>query len=106
MKPPYGPVRAQMASDGALSIPPERTTRATGGAEVDLLLHLPKDELWAIEVKRALTPKPERGFHHARSDLDPARSFVVYAGEERYPIGEGIEAISAGGLADELRAGG
>ncbi len=80
--------------------------RTTGGAEVDLLLHLPKGELWAIEVKRGLTPKPERGFHHARSDLNPARSFVVYAGEERYLIEEGIEAISAGGLADELRAGG
>lgn len=70
------------------------------------MLHLPKGELWAIEVKQGLTPKPERGFHHARSDLDPARSFVVYAGEERYPIGDGIEAISARGLTEELRAGG
>ncbi len=68
--------------------------RTAAGAEIDLILEMLGGELWAIEVKRALTPKPGKGFHHAREDLNPARSFVVYAGEERYPLGENVEAVS------------
>lgn len=77
--------------------------RTVSGAEVDLLLELPKGELWAIEVKSGLTPKLERGFHHARTDLNPAKSFVVYAGDERFPLAEGIEAIRLPELANILR---
>jgi uncharacterized protein len=68
--------------------------RTAAGAEIDLLLELPDGVLWAIEIKRGLSPKLERGFHQARIDLKPARSFVVYSGEDRYPIAEGVEAIS------------
>lgn len=67
--------------------------RTSAGAEIDLLLQVQGDELWAIEVKRSLSPRLERGFHHAREDLKPARSFVVYAGTERYPISQQVEAI-------------
>ncbi len=35
----------------------------------------------------------EKGFHHARDDLRPERSFLVYPGSERYPMGDDIEAI-------------
>ena len=78
--------------------------RTANGAEVDLLLQLPKGELWAIDIKCGLTPKPERGFHSARADLKPAQSFVVYAGEERFPLADGIEAIGLRMLAKELLA--
>jgi hypothetical protein len=44
----------------------------------------------------------ERGFHNALGDLEPDRAFIVYSGEERYPKGEGIEAIGLRGLAEEL----
>src|SRR5262245_46092650 len=33
--------------------------------------------------------KVERGFHNACADLRPERRFVVYAGAERFPLGEG-----------------
>jgi len=78
--------------------------RTAQGAEIDLLLQLPKGELWAIEIKSGLTPQPERGFHIARADLKPAKSFVVYAGEARFPLADGIEAISLPMLAKELLA--
>lgn len=68
--------------------------RTSAGAEVDLLLVLPGGALWAIEVKRSLSPKPERGFHHACADLDPERKLVVYPGAETYPVGPDIEAMS------------
>lgn len=76
--------------------------RTAAGAEIDLVLELPGGKLWAIEIKRGLAPKLERGFHHARADLNPAMSFVVYAGTERYPLGQGIEAISLSDLAAAL----
>lgn len=67
--------------------------RTGGGAEIDLLLSWPDDSLWAVEIKRSLGPKVERGFHAACEDLAPARKFVVYPGQERYPIAADIEAI-------------
>lgn len=77
--------------------------RTAAGAEVDLLLDLGKsDGLWAIEIKRSLRPKPKRGFHHALEDLKPRKSFVVYAGNKRYPINAQTEAISLLDLMKEL----
>lgn len=89
-----------------LSLAPSRSRsgfyRTAAGAEMDMVVEIPGRELWTIEVKRSLTPKPGKGFHHANADLKPARSFVVYAGKERFPLGEDIEAISLGELAGLL----
>ena len=83
---------------------PERTRasfyRTAAGAEIDLLLELPNQRLWAIEIKRGVNPKLERGFYHAREDLNPERCFVVHSGNERYPKTEDVEAI---GLSDLCR---
>lgn len=68
--------------------------RSSGGAEIDLLLCWPNGELWAVEIKRSLTPKLERGFHAACADLKPARKLVIYPGEESYRLAEDIEAMS------------
>lgn len=76
--------------------------RTSGGAEIDLLMNWPDGQLWAIEIKRSLNPKPERGFHSACADLQPQRRFVVYPGLERYRLTESIEAISLLELAGEV----
>jgi uncharacterized protein len=85
--------------ENILTLAPERTRasfyRTAAGAEIDLILELPGTHgLWAIEIKRGLAARPERGFYNALEDLKPARAFVVYSGKERYPIKENIEAIS------------
>lgn len=72
--------------------------RSSGGAEIDLILVWPNQDLWAIEIKRSLTPKLERGFYSACDDLQPVRKYVVYAGDEQYPIANDIEAISLTGI--------
>jgi predicted AAA+ superfamily ATPase len=77
--------------------------RTSGGAEIDLLLELPDGALWAIEIKHSLTPRVERGFHAACSDLRPGRRFVVYAGQERVPLAHDVEAIGLMDLAGMLR---
>jgi len=76
--------------------------RTSGGAEIDLLLSWPDGSLWAIEIKRSLSPKLERGFYAACTDLAPTRKFVVYPGAERYRLATDIEAISLQDLATEL----
>lgn len=78
--------------------------RTSGGAEIDLLLAWPDGSLWAVEIKRSLSPKVERGFHAACADLLPVRKFVVYPGQERYRIASDIEAISLAELATEVSA--
>jgi uncharacterized protein len=76
--------------------------RTARGAEIDLILELPGGALWAIEIKRGLSPKVERGFHTACDDLAPVRRIVVYGGTERVPLGHGIEAMSLVDLAQQL----
>lgn len=77
--------------------------RTAAGAEMDLVLDLGgKHGLWAIEIKRGLQTKLERGFYHALEDLKPKKTFVVYAGKERYPLSKQIEVVSLRELAQEL----
>lgn len=60
---------------------------------------------WAVEVKRTLSPKVERGLRSALADIEPERSFVVYPGSERYRLGADIEAIDLPGLCAEVAGG-
>lgn len=71
---------------------------------IDLILTWPNHSQWAIEIKRSLAPKLEKGFHIACQDLKPAKKFVVYPGHERYKIANDIEVISLPQLAAELAA--
>ncbi|MBI1287653.1 MAG: DUF4143 domain-containing protein [Flavobacteriales bacterium] len=75
--------------------------RTADGAEVDLVLELGGSEgLWAIEVKLGLAPKPTKGFFNALEDLQPDRAFIVYSGDERYPLNSEIEVIGLRELAE------
>ena len=78
--------------------------RTLAGAEMDVVLVLPGGRVWTIEVKRSVAPKLERGFHHALTDLTPDKSFVVYNGQERFPLNNHTEAISLVDLARALMA--
>ena len=69
--------------------------RTAGGAEIDLLLEIPGHGTWAIEIKRSESARPEKGFYYACEDVKPKKRFLVTSGTDRYPIGQGIEAISA-----------
>lgn len=83
--------------ENLLAAAPEGTQahfyRTNGGAEIDILLVLPRGQLWAIEVKRSLSPKVERGFYSACQDLQPQHQAVVYPGTEVFPLGHGTTAM-------------
>jgi hypothetical protein len=94
--------------ENLLAAAPERTVasfyRTAAGAEIDLLLEIPGHGLWAIEVKRSLSGRPEKGFYIACQDLKPDRRFVVNAGLEQYPIDAETIAIGVPALARMLSA--
>lgn len=79
--------------------------RTSAGAEVDLVIEHANGQTWAIEIKRSLSAKVSRGFHTARQDLNPDRTFVAYAGDECYPMAKGVEAIGVRELATRLAGG-
>ena len=76
-------------------------TRA--GAELDLILEIPGESApWAVEIKLGLVPKPTRGFYTALEDVEPSQAFVVYSGEDGYPMSSDVHAIGLGELAARL----
>ena len=77
--------------------------RTATGNEIDLLLELPGNKCWAIEIKRSAAPTLSDGFYRALEDVQPDRSFIVYNGEERYAKADGVEAIGLAELAAILK---
>lgn len=94
--------------ENLLAVAPTRTEasfyRSVGGAEIDLVLDIPKHGRWAIEIKRGLTARPEKGFHQACEDIKPDRRFLVYSGSDRYPVTADTEAVGVKELAETLLA--
>lgn len=77
--------------------------RTAAGAELDLVLRLPGNAIWAIEIKRTTTPKVSRGFHLSVDDIKADRKILVYAGEREVPAGDGLRAIPLAAAVEQLR---
>ncbi len=104
--PVAGPSWEGMVIENLLEAAPERTMasfyRTSAGAEIDLLLEIPGHGLWAIEIKRSLTGRPEKGYYIACKDLKPDRRYVVNAGSGQYPVDAETQAIGVRELAELL----
>ena len=77
--------------------------RTAAGAEIDLVLERPRGRRIALEIKLSSAPRPSRGFWSGIADLGPSAAYVVYAGKERYPLGQGVDALPVSMLRDVLR---
>ena len=94
--------------ESLLAVAPNHTKasfyRTTAGAEIDLVLEFGgKQGIWAIEIKRSMAAKLERGNHLALKDIKPEKAFVIYPGKDRYVKSNGVEAISLYRMAEELQ---
>lgn len=67
--------------------------RSAGGAETDLVLEIKPGQRWAVEVKRSSAPALSKGFHVACNDVDAAKCFIVYPGEETYSVGKNVQVL-------------
>ena len=76
--------------------------RTSAGAEIDLVLALRPDRLWAVEVKRTLSPSVGKGFLNACEDIGADRRFIVYPGSIPFPVGHETTAVPLTYLMNEL----
>ena len=74
------------------------------GAEIDLLLEKGGQADIAIEIKRSSAPSPAKGYAQACDDLRITRRYVVYPGNESFPLRNGAQAIGLAELVGLLRA--
>jgi hypothetical protein len=106
--PVVGQTWESFVAETLISVAPEGTEahyyRTSNGTEADLVLTLPGGKVWAIEIKRSSAPSVERGFHIACADLKPNQRFVVYPGEERFPLDAKTDAIGLRALGQMLEA--
>lgn len=78
--------------------------RTTAGAEVDLVLELPRRQRWAIEIKRSKAPVVSKGFHLGAADVGATRRVVVYPGNDSFPLPGAVTAQPLNSLLRELAA--
>ncbi len=105
--PVAGPSWEAFVIESLLAAAPRSTKasfyRTAAGAEVDLVLEVPGEKIWAIEVKRSLAPKLSRGFHQACEDLKADERFVVYPGEEGFPLDADTRCLNVRELARRVQ---
>ena len=70
------------------------------GAELDLLI-MHGGKRFGLEFKCQDAPRMTKSLHIAMEDLKLERAFVVYPGEDSYPLGERAEAMPLSGFSLE-----
>ena len=106
--PVVGPSWEGFAIENLIAAAGERWTpyffRTEDGAEIDLLLERAGRPAMAVEVKRGSAPEIGKGFRLAAESLEVKERYVVYPGEERFPMSGGVTATPLAALAEELAA--
>lgn len=67
--------------------------RTSAKAEIDLVLEGPDNQVWAIEIKRSLAPTVSKGFYYACDDIKATHKFVIYPGNDAFPLSNGVEVM-------------
>ncbi len=78
--------------------------RTAVGAEVDLVIKMPNSEIWAVEIKFGVAPKLGKHFSQTCNDVGATHKFVVYGGDDEFPIGDNIRMISLPKIMEKLIA--
>ena len=76
--------------------------RTAAGAEIDLVIEQNTQQKYAIEIKRSLAPTLSKGFYIGCEDIGATKRFLVYPGQERYPISPQVTALSLTDMMHEL----
>ncbi|MDA1301395.1 MAG: ATP-binding protein [Proteobacteria bacterium] len=95
--------------ENILSVLPSRTEgyfyRTAAGAEVDLVIRMPSSEIWAIEIKHGVAPKIGKHYSNTCDDVGATHKYVVYGGDEEFPVGGDVKVISLSRLMERLHSG-
>jgi len=79
--------------------------RTAAGAEIDLVIKMPSSEIWAVEIKHGVAPKPGKHYSHTCDDVGAAHKYIVYGGEDEFPVSHDVKIISLSGLMERLHSG-
>lgn len=71
------------------------------GAEIDLLIQS-GGRLRGFEIKRTSSPTATRSMHDALVNLELESLDVIHAGSDTFPLAEGIRAVAAGRMLQDL----
>lgn len=64
--------------------------RTAAGAEIDLVIRLSENEVWAVEIKHGLSPKVNKHYSQTCEDVGATCKYVIYGGEKEFPVGNGV----------------
>lgn len=78
--------------------------RTAAGAEIDLVIKMPNHQVWGIEIKYGLAPKLDKHFKQTFNDAGVTHKYIVYGGEDEYPVGDDVRMISLPKLMQKLIA--
>jgi hypothetical protein len=76
--------------------------RTAAGAEIDLVIEHGSKKKYAIEIKRSHSPSLSKGFYLGFEDIEATHRFIVYPGQERFPVTKEVQAISLLEIMHEL----
>ena len=79
--------------------------RTAAGAEVDLVIKMPSSEVWAIEIKYGAAPKLGKHYSQTCDDVGATHKYILYGGDDEFPVGNDVKIISLSGLMERLHSG-
>ena len=95
------------AVENILSVLPSRAEsyfyRTAAGAEIDLVIKMPSSEIWAIEIKHGVSPKIGKHYSQTCEDVGAAHKYILYGGNDEFPVGNDVKIISLAGLMEKLQ---
>ena len=77
--------------------------RTAAGAEIDLIIRLSSDEILAVEIKYGTAPRISKHFNRTCEEIGVSGKYVVYGGEDEFPIGNNVTVISLPRLMRKLQ---
>ena len=94
------------AVENILSVLPHRAEayfyRTAAGAEIDLVIKLSSAKIWAIEIKHGVAPKLGKHYSETCEDVGASHKFILYGGDDEFPMGKEVTMISLSGLMKKL----
>lgn len=78
--------------------------RTAAGAEIDLVITLSSSDVWAVEIKHGTSPKLPKHYSNTCDDVGATHKYIVYGGEDEFPIGNGVTMIPLISLIQKLAA--
>lgn len=67
--------------------------RTSAGAEIDLVIEISPKEVYAIEIKRSMSPALSKGFYLGSEDIGASKRYIVYPGAESFPVAKDVLAL-------------